>query len=84
MREVPAINAQETEISFSKKSKILFFASIGNALELYDYTLYAVMIPFLAPLFFPSESASLSLIFGYISFAIALVFAPIGSIFWGW
>ncbi len=84
MREVPVINAQETEISFSKKSKILFFASIGNALELYDYTLYAVMIPFLAPLFFPSENASMSLIFGYISFAIAFIFAPIGSIFWGW
>jgi MFS transporter, MHS family, proline/betaine transporter len=84
MREVPVIKTQEAEISFSKKSKILFFASIGNALELYDYTLYAVMIPFLAPLFFPSENASMSLIFGYISFAIAFIFAPIGSIFWGW
>ncbi len=84
MREVPVAKSQDLEISFSKKSKILFFASIGNALELYDYTLYAVMIPFLAPLFFPTGSDSMSLIFGYLSFAIAFIFAPVGSVFWGW
>lgn len=84
MREVPLKHSQDLGIAIPKKSKILFFAAIGNCLELYDYTLYAVMIPFLAPLFFPSGDASLSLIFGYISFAIAFVFAPIGSVFWGW
>jgi len=82
MREVPL--KYEESIGLSEKAKILLFAGIGNCLELYDYALYAVMLPFLAPLFFPSEEYALSLLFGYLSFAVAFIVAPIGSIFWGW
>jgi MHS family proline/betaine transporter-like MFS transporter len=71
MREVP-------------KTKVLTFASIGNCLELYDFTLYGIMLPFLANRFFPAENHHISLLIGYLSFALTFLIAPIGSIFWGW
>lgn len=84
MREVPISESKNLNVTLSKRVKILFLAAIGNCLELYDYTLYAVMLPFLVPVFFPSETQGLGMFFGYLSFGIAFFFAPLGAIFWGW
>ena len=74
-KKVPATNS---------KAKILSFAAIGNALELYDYTLFGVLLPILSPKFFPAESYIVSMFFGYLAFALTFFISPIGSIFWGW
>lgn len=78
MREVP------TKKPLAKIYKTLVFASLGNSLELYNYTLYGIMLPYISHLFFPSESAEFSLVMGYLSFALTFFIAPFGAIFWGW
>jgi len=88
MREVP-LSVTDAAVSPSSvkrlsKVKVLTFASIGNSLELYDFSLYGIMLPFLAPLFFPAESPLMSLFIAWLSFAITFCIAPVGSIFWGW
>lgn len=88
MREVPlsitdAIASSPSAKRLSKV-KVLTFASVGNSLELYDFSLYGIMLPFLAPLFFPSENPVMSLFVAWLSFAITFCIAPLGSIFWGW
>lgn len=64
--------------------KALLLAALGNFLEVYNYVLFAVMLPVISMLFFPSSSESLSIFFGFISFAISFLVAPLGSVFWGW
>lgn len=64
--------------------KVLRFTCIGNGLELYNYSLYGVMVPFLSLHFFPADHKNFSITMGYLSFAFALFIAPFGSIFWGW
>ncbi len=68
----------------SYNKKVLSFASIGNGLELYNYSLYGVMVPFISLHYFPSDHKSFSITLGYLSFAIAFFISPFGSIFWGW
>jgi MHS family proline/betaine transporter-like MFS transporter len=66
------------------KLKLFFYAGLGHMLELYDYTLYAVMLPILSPAFFPADDPSVSIIRGMLSLSVAFFVASIGSIFWGW
>lgn len=61
-------------------TKILWVAGIGNALELYDYVLYAAMLPHLMPIFFPEVEWGELL--GFLSFALTFLVAPLGA--WGW
>lgn len=86
MREVPL--ASKLQNFFPKitsyNKKVLSFASIGNGLELYNYSLYGVMVPFTSLHYFPSDNKSFSMTMGYLSFALAFLIAPFGSVFWGW
>jgi len=72
----------KNKLDFSQRYTITLI-SLGHLLELYVYTLYGVMIPFLAPVFFGGDFET-SIILGYISFAVAFLVAPLGSLFWGW
>jgi len=77
---LPSFN---TETQFNSRAKLFTFACVGHCLELYDHTLYAVMLPFLALYFFPGSHTT-QLLFAFLSFAFVLIIAPIGSLFWGW
>jgi MFS family permease len=65
------------------KAKVFVLGGIGTLLELYDYTLFIVLLPFFAEQIF-GYNQSTSLLLGYISFALTFLVAPIGSIIWGW
>jgi MFS family permease len=84
MREVPYIDTHNQGSSKQKTTKILFFSFIGHFLELYDYTLYVVMLSIISPLFFPSNSSASSLDIGMLSFGLSLLVSPFASWFWGW
>lgn len=56
---------------------------IGNALEYYDFMLYGFFAFILAPLFFPSENPSLSLIASMGSYGVGFLARPLGGIFFG-
>lgn len=72
-------------LSFRQKAtKILFFAFIGHFLELYDYTLYVVMLSITSQYFFTSDFIGDPVSFGLLMFGVSLLIAPPGSWFWGW
>ncbi|MBS0271073.1 MAG: MFS transporter [Proteobacteria bacterium] len=56
---------------------------IGNALEYYDFMLYGFFAFILAPLFFPTDNPSLSLIASMGSYGVGFLARPLGGIFFG-
>lgn len=75
----PADASRKTQPGKSKNS--IFAGSFGNVVEWYDWTVYAVMAPFFAGLFFPSEDPVAALLATYATFAIGFFFRPLGGIF---
>lgn len=59
--------------------KTLIAASIGNAIEWYDWTVYATFLVYFATQFFPSSNPSLALINTTATYAVAFFFRPIGG-----
>ena len=85
MRKVPNPTAKTPSTTNRKRIiKILSFVYITHFLELYDFTLCVVMLSYISPLFFPSDSASGSLTFGLLSFSLSSLIHPLASWFWGW
>src|SRR6516225_8005693 len=69
------------------KSVSLWFiigaSAAGTLIEWYDFYLYAVLTPFLAPLFFPSSNPSTSLIAGFATFGAGFAVRPFGAVVFG-
>lgn len=71
-----------SEISGQPKrfsAPVLMAGAIGNLLEWYDFGLYGLLAPVLAPLFFPAQDRIASLIGAYAAFAIGFAVRPIGG-----
>lgn len=56
---------------------------IGNALEWYDFLLYAYFAPILAPLFFPAKDPFVSLLLTFSVFALGFLVRPLGAVIVG-
>lgn len=67
-----------------KKQKIMIAGTLGNALEWYDFSIYAFFVPILAPLFFPNENAMTSILSTFGIFAIGFLVRPLGAILFGY
>ena len=63
--------------------KTLVSASIGNAVEWFDWTVYATFLVFFAGQFFPSDNQALALIGASSAYALAFFFRPLGGILLG-
>jgi MHS family proline/betaine transporter-like MFS transporter len=59
----------------------IWVASIGNALEWYDFSLYGYLAPTIQQLFFPHQGSLQGLLSVFLVFAVGLFFRPIGGIF---
>jgi MHS family alpha-ketoglutarate permease-like MFS transporter len=59
--------------------RTLLAASIGNAIEWYDWTIYATFSIFFATQFFPKENATLALLSTLATYALAFFFRPLGG-----
>jgi len=59
--------------------RTLVAASIGNAIEWYDWTVYATFLVYFATQFFPANNPSLALINTTATYAVAFFFRPIGG-----
>ncbi len=66
------------------KAKRWLIGVIGNILEHYDNALYGLLVPFLAPLFFPEQDPVTQLIMGYGIMPLGMIARPAGSLFFGW
>jgi MFS transporter, MHS family, alpha-ketoglutarate permease len=63
--------------------RTLVAASIGNAIEWYDWTIYATFSIFFATQIFPKENAALALISTLATYALAFFFRPLGGLLLG-
>jgi MHS family alpha-ketoglutarate permease-like MFS transporter len=59
--------------------KTLVSASIGNAVEWFDWTVYATFVVYFAGQFFPAENEALALIGATSTYALAFFFRPLGG-----
>src|SRR5438132_13886316 len=67
----------------SSVKRNVFAGLYGNALEWYDFLLFASFAPIFADLFFPSASYFVSLISTFSVFAGGFLMRPIGGILFG-
>lgn len=66
------------------KMRNLYLASVGNAIECYDFFLYVLLGALLGKLFFPALDASSGFIATLFIYAIGYFIRPVGAIFWGY
>jgi MFS family permease len=63
--------------------RLLILSSLGGALELYDFIIFAIFAGYIADAFFPSTSAIASLMITFATFAIGYLVRPLGGIIFG-
>lgn len=63
--------------------KTLVSASIGNAVEWFDWTVYATFVVFFAGQFFPADNKALALVGATSAYALAFFFRPLGGLLLG-
>jgi len=62
---------------------VITASSIGTIIEWYDFYLYAVLAAFLAPIFFPSDNATASLLAAFATFGAGFAVRPFGAVVFG-
>ena len=70
-------------VTAPNRRKLIFAGLIGNAMEWYDFAVYGYFAAIIAPLFFPSSSASVSLIAAFGAFAAGFLVRPFGGLVFG-
>jgi MHS family alpha-ketoglutarate permease-like MFS transporter len=68
----------------AKNSKVIFGVGIGNAIEYFDWTVYATFVAFFAGQFFNTGDSLSNLLAGFAVFAVGFVTRPFGGLFFGW
>ncbi len=58
--------------------RVVVASSLGNALEMYDFTVYSFFAVIIGQLFFPSDSPLASLMMSLVTFALGFVVRPLG------
>src|SRR5215472_14758758 len=64
-------------------TRLIFAASLGNALEFYEILVYGYFALVISKVFFPSASEAVSLLVTYGTFGISFLARPVGAIFLG-
>lgn len=65
------------------KNRIVLASVLGNALELYDFSLYGIFAPLFATLFFPTYNSTTALLASLMTFAVGFFMRPLGGILFG-
>jgi len=68
----------------SNKKKVIIASVLGNALELYDFSLYGIFVPLFATLFFPTGNPTVALLASLATFAVGFLTRPLGGILFGY
>jgi MHS family proline/betaine transporter-like MFS transporter len=67
----------------SAATRLIFAASLGNALEFYEILVYGYFALIISKVFFPSSNEAVSLLVTYGTFGISFLARPVGAIFLG-
>jgi MHS family alpha-ketoglutarate permease-like MFS transporter len=73
----------ETKAKHKLPVRKLFAASMGNALEWFDWTIYATFSIYFASAFFPAGNDTLAQINTFATYALAFFFRPLGGLLLG-
>jgi MHS family proline/betaine transporter-like MFS transporter len=79
---IPLMSGMTANQHFSTR-KTIFAGLIGNAIEFYDFIIYAYLAAYFAIHFFPSNDPAAALILSYGAFATGMVMRPIGGLLMG-
>lgn len=63
--------------------RVIAAYAVGNALEWYDFIVYALLISTISRLFFPADNEFVSLLFAFGTFAVSYIVRPLGGLFFG-
>ncbi|PLS02388.1 MFS transporter [Neobacillus cucumis] len=63
--------------------KATMATAIGNLVEWYEYGIYSYTAAIIGAQFFPEESSSVALLYGFAIFAISFFFRPLGGLIFG-
>ena len=76
-----ALMSQAEQIKRSPSPRMRVVAAImGNALEFYDFTVYAAFATWLAKAFFPADNPGIGLLLAVATFGVGFVARPLGAI----
>lgn len=64
-------------------ARIILAASAGNALEFFDFTVFAYFVPQISDAFFPAHTQTLSLLYTTGTYATAFLARPLGALWLG-
>jgi len=73
------ITTPDQEAAHRLPVRTLVAASVGNALEWYDWTVYATFLVYFSTQFFPGTNPALALVSTSATYALAFFFRPIGG-----
>ncbi|CDZ77391.1 Proline porter II [Legionella massiliensis] len=65
------------------QQRLLILSSLGGALELYDFIIFAIFASYISDAFFPASSEVASLMVAFATFAIGYLMRPLGGIIFG-
>lgn len=72
--------SQETIIHEAPvRRRSVFAGTAGNLVEWFDWSVYGIFVAQFAPLFFPAQSATASVLAGLATFAVGFFFRPLGG-----
>src|SRR5580704_12178485 len=66
-----------------RKSSAIIAASLGNMLEWYDFSVYALSAPYIAASFFPKSDPGAALLNTFLYFGAGFVIRPVGALLIG-
>ena len=62
---------------------VIAASSAGTIIEWYDFYLYATLAPFFAPVFFPNDNPTASLLSSFATYALGFLVRPFGAVVFG-
>jgi len=62
---------------------VIAASSAGTIIEWYDFYLYATLAPFFAPVFFPNDNPTASLLSAFATYALGFLVRPFGAVVFG-
>jgi MHS family proline/betaine transporter-like MFS transporter len=75
-------SAEISRVPKSTLHRAIAASAMGNAVEWFDYGVYAIASTYIATNFFPSSTGS-GMVWTMATFAISFVVRPLGGMFWG-
>lgn len=67
----------------TSSSRVVMAGAIGNAIEFYDFTVYAFLAGYFAAQFFPSTDPIAGLLASYATLAVGMIMRPVGGVLLG-